>query len=891
MSSVSTFFQNIPLNRGIHATVQTASFVHAENEESYQEMSKQKVRETKFFPQNFTASDNSWKLLDEFKQSYADYYALCAEHKKVHDLLPFAAIGAGSMKNKKWSTLIQGGLAVYDWCSSYQISKYQKIVEKYAFELAPRLEISDADLITLQNLSPEEREAQINGYLNNDPFWQSVAHAEWMPPNVQAEIARVLSLNWSKVSSLNSPTMTDEQLRQELPNAVQALQCLYNIPAQFQKDLNKCTESLNACQDDWDYMKRRLTSIDKTSKEGLQLMRFMADMQYKNLTTAEKIEGINRGIYPQHIGDRETLEILSRWEKAGNDLLAITRPVLMLSQVARQLGIPLPKDFEKIPLGAEKTFQVLMGIGTANPLMLIDGILGLVGLFKGSGPDMNALYHEQVMEALSAIYGNQEIMMSMIQDLQRLVEEVYRLCLQTHENLRQIAVFVVQAHLDTMAELHKIHEDVLYQHQLIFQIHIDQHTVNFNELKQLMSERDYECESGIFKTHQVAQRFFREQWQKYDQAMEAANTLFSVNNNAINSFIKYQGLYSQDEQHFPEQHRHFFEDIWGSAYRYYNRLEPTEKERLFPTLFDPVSHVSALDAAVAGGVEVGSKIDLFLCGHFFNTLVAPHMVLTFGNHIADFHRYDPLIKNFNTGELYSIDELIREQHMGVPQKRGKKLLAKVLNLTNLAIAQHTLLSGGTLIPKFYNEFFENLADYTARLRNPETPEREKNELIARLQIHVDLLAKNPLFAKNALLYAIRKKLALDNQEVEKEKKCFDYRMAYNYSIDSTKLRELFPGWEFTSHLDEEDKQSWQLVCPFPLSNELGEMAPPEELKIPLIDPSDLYHGRMFYPMDLLQLVDLRNRIIDELVSYDLPAKLEGKPVLKKTLADKIILSV
>ena len=105
-------------------------------------------------------------------------------------------------------------------------------------------------------------------------------------------------------------------------------------------------------------------------------------------------------------------------------------------------------------------------------------------------------------------------------------------------------------------------------------------------------------------------------------------------------------------------------------------------------------------------------------------------------------------------------------------------------------------------------------------------------------------------------------------------------MAYNYPTNPSPLKVLLPGWEFSA----DNGEGWRLVCPFKHNDSK------EELKIPLLDPSELYHGRLDYPLDLLQLIELRERVIIELVNYTLPETLEEKPKLKETLLNNILFS-
>ena len=758
------FLQQPRLNGGLMTAIQTSVFIQGEDKERFQKTVRQRFEESSFFePQRFRQEDDSWALLEEFGKRFNKYTISNEQFQIYQTVTHFGNIAASQiLKRIAWpvTTAFKGIETV--WAN--QLDKEKEVITTQAIEVARRFQLSTKDIQNLRELPLEQRLAAVNSLMSENPLWKAVEEAGFMPKEAKEEFSRVIAHNLNLLEGLNTPTMSDTQLKLELPKAGDAIQNLQNLPNQWQQDLKELSKQIEECFEDVKKIEQHLHHIDKQSEECLKLTRFMVDAQYKHLTTEEKIEGIYQGIYPKHVGDLDMLETLHKWEKAEKIVNNVSQGALAGIQIARKLGVELPRDFEKIPVAAKIGFQVLMGIGTGNPLAVIQEVAGLVDLFKGSGPDLATQRHQQLVDMLSEIHQDNQIIMSMISTLQEQILELYALNLEIAYGMQEIALFMLNSHVEVMTKLDHIHHDVLYQHEILAQALLS-HTKLFEQLRDRIQESDYDCDRGVFKTHKLAQRFFYDEGKSYNEVMDATETFFAVG--SLNPLLEYPIVYSKqaDAKDLPTSHRFFYENIWGKTFNYFIKLK-AEKEPLFLSLFEPVTHVDLLDALTSPKPQIGPLANEIhsTCLKFFGKLIAPSILLQSGEFIVDFHRYDPLIKKHTTGKLFTIDELLdSDWSMGPQQRRGKRILEKILRFINLSIAQHHLISGGPLIPILYHDFFENLSSFTTTMCSSQTPENEKRDLEDRVKLMVDLLTDNSILARNALLYALSKKLALGDQ--------------------------------------------------------------------------------------------------------------------------------
>lgn len=896
---------NCSIEASVGTMTQAAAYRKEQKPADYSKVAQEKLSQyTGFMPARFREEDNSWALLEQYgkdvnrfnvKSDIHDAYHLVTTVSAV--VLPLAAAALPIPYVKVAAGSVITGLKGIDKVWSARLKIQEKEIEKSTIQIVKNWTLTDQDKQDLLAMSKEEQLEAFDSFLVNNPVWQATQKAKYLPPSAKAKFLAAFSNNHHIFAEiLGTDPIPDKELGEELSKAGKAVAAIEAMPKQWEADLKELKGMLSDHEKDLKQINQYLQTINQNTQEGNQILRFMVDVQYKNLTTAEKIEGIKEGIYPKKIGQLETLELLHKWEKTEKTVNAISTGLLTGVHIARQLGVKLPKNLEKGVLASQKVFQVIMGASTGNPMQVIQAIGSIVGLFKGAGPDIGTLRHQQLVDMLSVIHEDNQQIMAMIKQTQEMIAQLYDLNVAIAQGVQVIGETILKNHIEVMDALKNIHTDIFYLHDVLRQ-QLLTYLDRFEELDTALNapDNDYHWERGVFKTHQYATSFFHDHLDQYNTAMGDAALKFQFSGANLDPTLRFEIMYTkQDSEPIDGNYKHFYTNIWGSAFRYYQQLTGNDKPHLCD-FFEPVIHVDDLDSLLLSPAQIDpqskAKEIADTCQKFLGQLIAPYVVLETGKYAINFHRYDPQIKNQQTGELFTEEDLFSPNYiMSYPQKRGKRILERILHFTTLSIVQHTLLSGGPMIPGLYRDFFEKLGDADSSIKGSATLAAASGSAASPPTVNemAQVLGNNSIIAKNGLLYALRKKLGIDEKKNNNSQMCIQYRQAYNYSTDSTSLCKLFPGWKFAPHKDENGQPGWLLVCPFKyFDHTLAE----RELTIQMIRPSELFHGKLDYPIDLLKLLDLRGQLIAELVSYDLIHSVAGNEGLKRTLVENIFYSV
>lgn len=857
-------------------TVQAAAFLKELNPEGYETVVTDfRGKYDGFLPERFRLQDDSWKLIEQFGQNVKKYNYNTEQHEIYKDVTRPAALVASTYFPAvagPFNTTLRGIDAVW----RYTLKQQEGTIRDGAEELVRRWTLSDQDKQQLAALPRQQRIAAFESFLVNNPLWQAVIQdAPYLAQDIKDQFAKAFDANFDFFKTvIGQNPKSDEVVNQKLTRAKSSVQTIKGMPQSCLAELGQLNQILAERQADMKQIKQHLGSIDRTSRENRQILQFMADVQYKNLTTQEKIDGIHAGVYPSKIGQLDTLKLIRKWEQAEKVVNAAASGLLKGAEWARKLGVKLPRDFEKGVVAGQGLFQVALGLSTGNPGAIIGGIEGIAGLFKRSGPDINQLRHQEIVGLIEGLHEDNVQIMQMVAALETHILNLIDITITISQQIEEQSRQMMQNHLEVMLQLHKIQTNLFYQHRMQRQMLIDYLDV-YEELRLALEgeDNDYQWYNGAFKTYDLAKRFFQDHVSSYNQAMDVALKKFQTTM-PLDETLQYEVIYTPNGQTpLGVDQDYFFRRIWAASLIYYNQVQAKPKLAQF---FEPVLHVDQLDELLQHEPEIVANSfvenSLAISESFFQQLIAPQIILRTGFYALKFHRFDPLIKVKASGELFTPTELISSKYsLGNPQKRGKYLLERVLHFTHLSIAQHHLISGGPLIPKISSNFFALFS---------------QSQEAAKL---AQLLADNPLLAKNALLYELRRRLNIMNNESEKRKGVLAYRLAYNNTGDSGPLKKLFTGWEFRNGAEGESK--WLLVCPFNcVDYTQTNPAQKKEFTIPLPDPTKLYYGKLDYPQDLIDLLALRDKLSLELAGYQMIPSLQDQG-LKTTLLHNVFLSV
>lgn len=874
-------------NTNVATMIQAARFVKNLEPDQYEE----EVTKNKLDPSK-ESHEELYKRLDK---NNAEYKNRKIDLDIYHTVTHFGSSFTGES--------VYAGLNVYPWTAplmgafsafeNYKIKEIQNLESQVIadnLEFLRRIDITYNDHQNLKSMGLDQATKELEEMIGSK-FWEhyTTNDGELLPDVVKAEYLRVQANLLKNLKELPESFASSGQSKDEFTesiakqkftntvyNTIQVRNEILQFPEQWKKELEGLKEIGEETNKELQQMYQVLKTLNEGSLESQKADRFFLDIQYKNLSLDEKIEGIKRGLYPKKLGEFDTLVYLQKWEKREATLLKYTGYSKTALAIASQIGIKIPKDLNKGIVAVENAFLMVKGISTGDISSIYRGVMGFVGLFKGAQPDISSIRHEEIMNALSKVLESQQVVLEKLDDIQKQLIEIYTLNYEMAQAVNEIGRAIFSHHSEVMAKLNQIDSDVLYNRELLVKEHLD-HFTELKDLKKAKASPFYKCHQGIFGTHETATQFFKDHFSEFKQAMSRNYKLFDSDTASMNPVLKFASAYNSqfDVNNQTNNNRTFHDMVWGSSRQYYGQLSYLDQSKVFAALFEPPVYVGRIDHFSQTAWEQGGEFlkSFTLCKQYFNDLVAPAVVLKGGEYAIDFHRYYPLIKDFNQGTLYTIDELLDSsmEKMGFPQTKGLRMLERVFTFVNLSIAQHHLISGGPLIPYFYSSFIENLPGYYQKMRSNE------------FRPAVELIAKNKLFAKNMMLYALRKKLNIQEDNPQNKAQGLKYRLAYNHAKDPHALQDLIPGWQFApiESSNYSDGPGWALRLPF---HEQGE---DKEILIDLTHPSDLFYGRLDYPIDLQELIKLRESLTQEMMGYRFVKELSAP--LREVLGNDILL--
>lgn len=883
------FLENPPPQANFNTMYQTTAFVKGEDKKSFREQAEtvaQVSQPTLSKPYSPFQEQTIYHLMNQYEKAVEAYKIKKFSVNFISIVNPIGGFIGKSIGQSEGGAFMKGFLSVAKRPYSQKLEFYDRESQRYADQLLSII-ATDEERKLIENASNIDDQRKLLRAL----LVTKVPGAHAIPEEDRDDFIGFLARCANKFKGKPKPSKkSDESPQVMVQQTIVMIKNLQQAPKEIEQALQESSDAAQATLKEYQAIRHYLSHINKQSEESLKINRFLADIQYKNLTTTEKREAIERGIYPDRIGELDTLRLIEKWENAEKKVDLFAGIGVQGIKVLSQLGVKIPKHLEKVPLANQAAFQVIKGLTFGNPMAVIQGAGQLIGLFRSSGPDISTLRHQQLVDLLSNVIDNQQIMIGMIDALQQQVDELFRLNIGIAQAVNEIGFQILKNHAEVMAKLQRINHDLLYVQSVVVHRQLD----FFHDFEDLVAARtDYPCQYGIFETHAAAQAYFRRHISQFNSALKRVRDIFDPK--ALDPLLLFNSAFTQgDEIEIPGTKSHFLYTVWQSSFDYYNEflyqeLDQKKRESMFPAFFEPMVLFDDLPDLLVENVKLEGDLlpEIYqFCSDHLDQLLLPFHILRTGGFLLDFSRYDPLIKDHLTGTLFSLEELLEAKTTyDHNQKRGRRLLENLLSHVNLAIVQQHLLSGGPLILRTYENFFSRLSEFAELMNSAEgVQEQEKEALRGQMYRTVRLLAHNPMFARNAVLYALRAKLHMRNTDPDCPAKCLNYRIAYNHSADSRALKSLFPGWDFVPSPDEQGNSGWALRCPFVVGEE------GQELRLQLPHPSDLFYGKLMYPIDLLQLVELREAIIQELACNDLPKLIKSEEE-KKLLADRIIVVI
>ena len=451
---------------------------------------------------------------------------------------------------------------------------------------------------------------------------------------------------------------------------------------------------------------------------------------------------------------RETLEDAVWIAKGIGELvhiaqnLGVDEEIIEPAMVAVEVGISAA-----VAIASFKTGQIYQGIAAT-----LHVIATLTGLLKEDEPDPVIENQKKILEVLKAVMGGLDHIDRKIDQLaenQRRVMDNQR---KLYDLLADIGNDIQAKHEVLVDRIYSLNTDVLVNRKLIRERVAEKVRVCDGMRKAYTNEDDYNkiqdnleghLKYGLFPDYQGIQSIVQASNPINNGCYEQLFGIFPDNNDSLHSYFELE-TYQQTPSNITPDHRANVEKIdnfLGLIYNpsvqlvdhYYTVDLDLSRQQLLSALSLPVTSLQAVDRKRDRAKRLPPSES-----YPFEALedaLSPDAVLKAVWLMLDIYPLYHFVDN--EGSLLPIDALKELARDGaLPNTPGKKWLEQAKDIVEVAITQQALLAGDMLLPVIYEKLH----------RASSTRDQEQLQSI-RL-----LLRKNPLLARNFMLYLVHRQL-------------------------------------------------------------------------------------------------------------------------------------
>ncbi len=551
------------------------------------------------------------------------------------------------------------------------------------------------------------------------------------------------------------------------------------------RNLTKLSQAFNRYIDEADKRFSRLESNQRKLHEAITENRddikSVQVILFNTLTPEQQRQALEGGFFRdmpdahREALEREIQDAANQQEilEALEDVIWISRGIGELVHIAQNLGVdeeiiePAMVAVEvgisvAVAIASFETGQIPQGIAAT-----LHGIAALTRLFAGDKPDAvpDAVIENQkrLMEMLRAVMGGLEHIdqkLDQLFDNQRRVMANQR---KIYDLMVEIGKDIQAKHEDLADRIYSLNADVLVNRALIRE-RVEERVRVCDGMR-----RDYANESVYNEIQGNLEGFLKYElfpdYQGIQSIVQASNPInngcyeqlfgiFPDNNDSLHSYFELE-TYKREPSDITPDHRINVEKIGnflGLIYNpsvqlvdhYYTVDLDLSRQQLLSVLSLPVTGLQALDRKHDRAKHLPPSESYPFEALKFEDLedaLSPDAVLKAVWLMLDIYPLYHFVDN--EGSLLPIDTLKELAHDGaLPNTPGKKWLEQAKDVVEVAITQQALLAGDMLLPVIYEKLH----------RASSTRDQEQLQSI-RL-----LLRKNPLLARNFMLYLVHRQL-------------------------------------------------------------------------------------------------------------------------------------
>lgn len=567
---------------------------------------------------------------------------------------------------------------------------------------------------------------------------------------------------------------------------------------------------------------------------------FLQNAMFSKMSPAEQVAALKSGIFPDMPpADRQDLEekisVVAKRQELVDKVGTYLNGARDLTNIARNLGVDgevLSKANQAVDIG-QHALNAFTAFSSGNYLSALSAVSNVMGV---GGPDVAGERHNEIMGAFDKVFSQLHVMdgkLNEIIDNQHKMMQTQALIL---ENIVALATQVQQNHSESMQRLHELHTDVLYNRQLM----VSEATKNYSKCGEILKINGNRIIDTSKRKLPSSSQFNTLYLNKRARLLDCMEQLEGTREEGEGFRTAVFALQSREEN--PESNiKPYLAEVFGPAWAILSSTKLTSDGKTVAqrttSLFAPTTTVAGLNAKLAiVTAENPSRFGRPVV-ELMPKALAAQMVFRHGSYATDVHYYHLLLDAFDRprplSELYHAQEL---------RTSGHELLLEALTLTDVAIAQQTMLAGDALLPPL----FEALTRFA-------TAEDTADKAIHLAAVH--LLQKNSVLAENLVLFAVR-------NHVESKSNFSTYFVALSGNDKNTLQSVVGDAWDLRFS-EIEVREGDSLKIPKGWAVAIGT----ELFALPGAEV--LMAGELKEPDDLRRLVSLRHRILEELSGYEI----------------------
>lgn len=645
----------------------------------------------------------------------------------------------------------------------------------------------------------------------------------------------------------------------------------------YQEESNKRFDDLQTSVSN---INKNLKDLSEQVGENAEGIAFMKEFMYGKMTPQEQLSALRSGkiqLKDQKAAIKAKEILVQRIEltKKVNTFLNGTQ---VLAGIASDLGILKPEMAAKVNQAVavgSAVFNGAMSIMSGNYLGALQNLGSLIGAFKKKGPDVATKRHQQIMKRLAALQKGQQQIMKNQQKLFEGQQKIMELQVKTFNTIIKFAEEVDKKFRLVIIKLAEIHHDILVNRRLIVEIMNEDIDAGELFLLDRYHEEDFDPQSRMFVSYEAMQSFFESNVDNFQRGVKALEDVRTIRGKVDSRLLL------ETYKNKPQKNAEDGEVTSTNIGDFINKVYiPTfsltqlagDKSEILGKLLTPVREVEHVVSKMKFHMKEDHDERLL---HFVATNLdkplSTDAVLKIFEFLIESQVYMQLVDHMGSPDgLMSPEEAQTQRRM---RTRGRSRLREAMHIVDLAIAQQSLLAG----EPFYPVIAEKISEAAA------VDDAKGHDLAYSLVS--EALSRNGLLRRNFIMHFAHQATYVDQNDGS-----ILYASALKYEETSDALQRYF-GKDFDFEYSQKDQEKglcpWSLVLPKYRNGKKTEKDGVIKLRLPTSD--ELMAGKMEYQNDMSELLGLRDRMVDAMLSYDMIEKSDERD--KKMLLDLSLLKI